>query len=278
MLAPVTPISTVDLFQPLSDELLGVLRGLSLDDWRRPTVCAGWSVKDVAAHLLGGSLGRLKDERAQQPGQPAPALSFAELLALIDRGNAEWVQAAQRICPSLLIEFLALTDRRLAVYFQSLPPDGPAGAAVMWAGESQSANWFDIAREYTEKWLHQQHIREAVGQPLLTARRWLYPILDTFLRALPYTYREVNAAQGTALGVTVTGEAGGSWTLLRGADRWQLFSGASEHAAARIQIDADTAWRLFTKGMAVETALARMVVTGDVALGLQIVHMVSLMA
>jgi uncharacterized protein (TIGR03083 family) len=276
MLTPVTPISTVDLFQPLADELLGVLRGLSLEEWRRPTVCAGWSVKDVAAHLLGGSLGRLKDER--QAAQAQPALSFQELLELIDRGNAEWVQAARRISPSVMTEFLALTDRRLSAYFQSLLPDAPAGAAVAWAGESQSANWFDIAREYTEKWLHQMHIREAVGQPLLTSRRWLYPVLDTFLRALPYTYREVEAAEGTELGLTVTGEAGGSWTLRRAEDGWQLFSGESTHAAARVQMDANTAWRLFTKGMAIESAQARMVITGDAALGSQIVHMVSIMA
>ena len=28
------------------------LAGLSADDWRTPSVCAGWTVKDVAAHML----------------------------------------------------------------------------------------------------------------------------------------------------------------------------------------------------------------------------------
>ena len=34
-------------------EALGdYLAGLSADDWNRPSLCAGWTVKDVAAHML----------------------------------------------------------------------------------------------------------------------------------------------------------------------------------------------------------------------------------
>ncbi len=87
--------------------------------------------------------------------------------------------------------FLEMTDPLLYQHFKALPPFEPAGVSVAWAGEAQSFNWFDIAREYTEKWLHQQHIREAVSRPVLAERRWLHPVLDTFMRALPYTYRGV---------------------------------------------------------------------------------------
>ena len=74
---------------------------------------------------------------------------------------------------------------------EALPAFESGGPAVAWAGDKQSPNWFDIAREYTEKWLHQQHIREAVGQPVLDERRWLFPVLDTFMRALPHVYRDI---------------------------------------------------------------------------------------
>lgn len=42
--------------------LAGLLEGLSDDEWRRPSLCAGWTVRDVAAHLtlqqvgLGGEI------------------------------------------------------------------------------------------------------------------------------------------------------------------------------------------------------------------------------
>ena len=47
----------------------------------------------------------------------------------------------------------------------TLPSHGRAIFSVAWAGESESENWFDVARDYTERWHHQQQIRDAVGRP-----------------------------------------------------------------------------------------------------------------
>jgi hypothetical protein len=41
------------LFGPELEAFLGLLRGLRAPDWRRITV-PGWTVHDVAAHLLPG--------------------------------------------------------------------------------------------------------------------------------------------------------------------------------------------------------------------------------
>ncbi|HEY6330443.1 MAG TPA: maleylpyruvate isomerase N-terminal domain-containing protein [Blastocatellia bacterium] len=54
---PTEPIIVVDLFRPLLDELLKLLESLSGPQWLDPTVCRGWSVKDIALHLLGGDIG-----------------------------------------------------------------------------------------------------------------------------------------------------------------------------------------------------------------------------
>lgn len=275
---PVEPIQTVELFPPLSSELLKVLQSLSKGEWVRPTACVGWSVKDVTAHLLGGSLGRLSD-RDEQPGQAEKnELSFQELVSLIDRDNEEWVKAARRINPSMLIEFLDIADNGLYMYFKTLPMVEPARTPVSWAGETESTNWMDIAREYTEKWLHQQHIREAVGRPLLTSRKWLFPVLDTFLRALPYIYRNTEAVEGTSIAAHIEGEAGGDWCLIRRGGRWQLYSGAVPNASARVEMDQDVAWRLFTKGITPELVRTRVQINGNKKLGERILQMVSIMA
>ncbi len=245
---PVEPIYTVELFPPLSRELLGLLKELPPAGWASPTACGDWSVKDVAAHLLGSNLGRLSSRDATIEPSGEPAISFDELVSIIDHENASWVQAARRISPQVLIEFLDLTDRHLYEYFKALTPDAPARIAVSWAGDSSSPNWFDIAREYTEKWLHQQHIREAVGKPLLTERHWLFPVLDTFLRALPHHYRNVDAPDGTNIAIQVNGEAGGEWSLIKGHAHWHLFAGHDPRAAARIVLDQDLAWRVVHKG------------------------------
>ena len=275
----IEPILTVELFPKLSGELLTLLKRLSLTDWEKPTACPGWSVKDVVAHLLGGNIGRLSFGRDNLPHPDAsPPTTFTELRNLIDQENAEWVKAARRISPNLLVEFLELTDRQLYLYFKTRPPDEPASISVAWAGDQESPNWFDIAREYTEKWLHQQHIREAVGEPLLAARNWLFPVMDTFMRALPYAYRTMAMPDGTQIAFHITGEAGGDWSLLRQDGTWALFWGTASKAVASIWLDQDLAWRLFTKGMSPETAQLSVRIEGDKMLGSGILYMVSIMA
>ena len=274
---PVEKIHTLELFPPLSRELQSLLKSLSADDWQMPTVCLPWSVKDVAAHLLGGSLGRLWRHADAASSPLKPKLAYHELVALIDQENERWVRAARRISPEILIDLLDLTDRRLYLHFKSLDEDRPARAEVAWAGQSISPNWFDIAREYTEKWLHQQHIRQAVGQPLLIGRKWLFPVLDTFIRAFPHTYRAVGAEDGTAISVHIAGEAGGDWSILRLQGEWQLFSGLYPGAVSVIRMDQELAWRLFTRGVHSETARSRVQIEGDKELGLTILEMVSIM-
>src|SRR5213082_3892646 len=52
-------IDTRHLFAPLHAELMSLLRGLSAEDWEKPTVAKAWRVRDVAAHLLDTQLRRL---------------------------------------------------------------------------------------------------------------------------------------------------------------------------------------------------------------------------
>jgi len=201
VLRPVDPINTVDLFPALHSKLLTLLRQLEPQDWFKPTVAVPWLVKDMVAHLLDTDMRRLSSQRdgfISSPTEPTP-LAYRDLVNLIDQLNDDWVRATRRLSPQLLIELLDLIGPQVHHLFTTLDLFAPARASVAWAGETSSLNWFDIAREYTEKWHHQQHIREAVSAPLLTSRRWLYPALDTFIRGLPYTYHQVPAAEGTDL-------------------------------------------------------------------------------
>ncbi|WP_460353508.1 maleylpyruvate isomerase N-terminal domain-containing protein [Actinoallomurus acanthiterrae] len=42
---------------------IDLLRCLDPGEWSQPTICPGWSVKDVAAHVLGDHIGRLSIHR-----------------------------------------------------------------------------------------------------------------------------------------------------------------------------------------------------------------------
>lgn len=277
---PVAPILVADLLSPLHEELMQLLRGLTVEEWEKPTVAVPWTVRDMAAHLLDTDIRRLsygRDHLVRDTAAPAPD-SYEALVALLNCLTAEWVMAAKRISPPILMAFLDIVALQTHQFLQSLDPYVQAGVSVAWAGESESLTWFDIAREYTEKWHHQQHIREAVGAPLLTQRRWLEPVLDTFLRGLPHTYRTVDAPDGTALLVDITGEAGDRWTLRRTDGVWLLFRGLPEATTAHLRMDQDIAWRLFTKGISQEEARHHVHVTGDEVLGLHLLKLLSIMA
>ncbi|HEX8503135.1 MAG TPA: maleylpyruvate isomerase N-terminal domain-containing protein [Pyrinomonadaceae bacterium] len=257
---------TVELFLPLQRELVALLRGLSDEDWTRPTVARGWTVKDVAAHLLDTDLRRLcaqRDAYGLAPRSPAGEPTYEELVALINRLNAAWVEVFARVSPRVLTDLLEWAGPQVAEVFASLAPEGDALYPVAWAGEGRSANWMDAGREYTEKWHHQAQIRDAVAAPALDSRRWLGPVLELSMYALPRAFRGARAGDGTALSVRVEGEAGGAWHVLRGRSGWELREGEAPSAAARVRLDADTAWRLFFNALDADEAARRVETEGD---------------
>jgi len=125
-----------------------------------------------------------------------------------------------------------------------VPIDAPALFSVSWAGERHSEGWFDIGREFTELWHHQQQIRMAVGAGPLSDARYLRAVIDISVRGLPHAYREVAGDVGETVLVDVTGPGGGRWTLRRDADRWSLLAGGAPEPTARVRLDDDAAWKL----------------------------------
>ncbi len=278
---PLDPVLVVDLFPDERKALLSLLSRLSADDWQKPTSCPGWSVKDVAQHILGDDLGRLSRERDAFEGvaftYEGGAGSEASLLECINEANETWVQATRRLSPRLLCELLRFTGEETQRYFRSLDLF-ETGEPVSWVGPDPAPVWLDIAREYTERWHHQQQIRDAVGKPGLKEAQLFSAVLDTFVRALPHTFRRVKAPPGTRVKLIISGEAGGEWTLTRRGDGWALHRDAATDLAAVVVIDQETAWRLFTKGIAKSEALARSTITGDRRLGLRVLDTVSIIA
>jgi uncharacterized protein (TIGR03083 family) len=276
---PLQPVYTAALYRPLHRELMMLLGSVSPDDWLRPTVCRGWAVRDIAAHLLDVDIRRLSLLRDAHEGVvPESSIrDHADLVGWLNRLNADWVQAARRMSPQVLRSLLELTGPEVAAYVEGLDMMAPARFPVAWAGETASLNWFDVGRDYTERWHHQQQIRDAVGAPGLTGRDWLFPALALFVRALPHTYRDVPARAGQRIEFRIEGEAGGVWTLERRKE-WELFCGTADHADCTVALDQDTAWRLFTKGIAPEEAARRVRIGGAEHLGRPFLGSLAVMA
>ena len=223
------PLDTRPLFPLERAELLSVLQELDAGDWQRPTVCPGWRVHDVTAHVAHDYLRKLSGTRdghaapGPQPGESMPGF--------LHRMNGEFVHTASRWSPQVLIDLLGHLGPQLDQLWAGLSLD-QLGEAVSWAAPDKPAPvWLDIAREYSEYWVHQQQIRDAVGRPGADGERLIAPVIDTFLRSVPYALRQLAATPGTCVHIQVTGPGGGQ--LVGPAARRHLDGGLWSAPAAR---------------------------------------------
>ncbi len=263
-------INAIPVYEAVQRELISLLKSLSPEEWNYPTSSTKWRVKDIAAHLLDGDLKRLSLDRDRHklPAPPHPPGSHEALLVFLNDLNNTWVRAAERLSPAVLIELTAFAAPKVVRHFRGLDPKGTALFSVAWAGEEESENWFDIAREYSEKWHHQQQIREAAGRPLLVARKWLSPLIATLIRGVPPVYNRHAAGMGSRkIEIRISGVVEDRWLLAGENGRWRLFAAGDAKPDTVIEMDDDTAWRLFTRNISEEAALERLRISGDRALG-----------
>ena len=273
---PLPPIFTAHLFPKLEEMLIELLRSLTPQEWEKQTVAPKWKVKDVAAHMLDTQLRRVAASHNRPTLENPKITSNADLVAFINRMNAEGVQKYSQLSAGELIAKMESASRECTEYLQSLDPFAPAMFSVSWAGEEVSANWFDTARELTERWHHQQQIRLAVEKPGIMTRELYFPVLDCFMRALPYAYSSLPGKHGALAQFNISGDCGGSWYLLHGAERWRLVSSAAGEKVSETTIPQEIAWRIFTKGISREAARAQIQIEGNSEIGLHILKMVSI--
>ena len=262
-LSALPPTDTRRYFRPLGSALVELLRSLPKESWDRPTVAGSWLVRDVVAHLSDTAMRRLSLHRDRSGPDPAAAPpTEAEISTLVNELNASFVSVARRFSPRVLTDLYRTGSEALADFFEAIPFDAPALFAVSWAGESESAGWFDVAREFTEQWHHQAQIREAVAAPPPSDPAWLRAVLETAVRGLPHAYRDTAAPEGTEVRLDVAGVSGGTWTLRRDPDRWSIWEGG-DSAAATVSLSDQDAWRLLFNALSSQEASRAVRIRGE---------------
>jgi hypothetical protein len=272
------PILCAHLLRQVDEKLIDLLTSLSASEWDLQTIAPLWKVRDVAAHLLDTALRKLSLVRDSCYAEAADIRSPQDVVTLVNRLNREGVIVYRRLSPQVLIEMMTLVSKQYAEFHESLDPFAAATFSVSWAGEETSLNWFDTARELTERWHQQQQIRLATHRPGIMTPDLYHPVLDCFLRGLPHAFLEVEASPGTVLLVEISGECGGQWFLERGAAAWNLVPRSGSGFAARVTVPQELAWRLFTKGIDRSSARAQLEIDGDPDLGEKILNLTAIVA
>jgi uncharacterized protein (TIGR03083 family) len=234
-------VDTLELFPELRRSLIELLRSLDDGDWVRPTACEGWSVFDVAAHLLGIELCNVSRGRDGLRVNPPSDTEFG---AWLDAFHDDWVRSARRLSPQVLIDVLELGGHWFETYISGLDLEADT-ASIWWIGPGPAPVWLDVAREYSERWVHQQQIRDATSHAGLMDAPFVGPVIVTFVHALPRSLQTVEAPLGTCVDLEVLGAGGGSWHVERQAHGWELASGSSASPAARLTGTVETAWRMY---------------------------------
>ncbi|PKL23429.1 MAG: hypothetical protein CVV47_14405 [Spirochaetae bacterium HGW-Spirochaetae-3] len=270
-------IESIELFPVLNARLMEILSGMSRDDWDAKTNFPSWTVKDICAHLLDTSIRRLSSERdGYRPGETVAVDSYDGLVRYLTGLADRWASAFSGTSPRILTDMIGRYQDELYEYLRTKDPFGYAMFPVGWAGEERSYNWFDIAREYTERWHHQAQIREALHREPLYDRSLYYPVLDTFMQALPYHYKDFRKDGAHILAVEILGTAGGTWFVEWMDERIELKYKIGKDPDTVVRIRQEDAWRLFTKwgrpGLEENVAIV-----GDTGIGKHLLGMTCIM-
>jgi uncharacterized protein (TIGR03083 family) len=270
------PILCAALLRGVDAKLLELLASLTPEEWDLPTVAGSWRVRDVAAHLLDTPLRKLSLVRDQCFVEKVELRSPHDIVGFVNRLNREGVVVYRRLSPQVLIDMMQIACEASASFHESLDPFAPAVFNVSWAGEERSLNWFDTARELTERWHHQQQVRLAAHRPGIQTPDLYHPVLDCFLRGLPFLFRDVSTAEETTIAVEIAGDCGGRWAIQKHQGAWIFVVPGDHPPAARVTIPQEIAWRVFTKGIDRDTVLAQTTIEGDRGLGERVLRLTSI--
>ncbi|HMG43861.1 MAG TPA: maleylpyruvate isomerase N-terminal domain-containing protein [Acidimicrobiales bacterium] len=230
-LQPVAPLDVVALLPGERHALLDLLSGLEPAAWEAPTECPAWSVKGIALHVLGDDLSLLSRQRDEATNglllyaADHPGLDFK---ALLDGFNERWVTAAGFLSTRLVLSLLELSGDLTAEYYAAVDPLAPGEQVRFFGSTGPSPFWQAIAREYAERWLHQQQVRRAVGAPDLGGEH-LVTAARVVLLGLAAHLHDLGASAGDTLAFVIPDV--GRWTLRRGDDGWELLEGGDPVAA-----------------------------------------------
>jgi uncharacterized protein (TIGR03083 family) len=263
-LEPAGKLDLLPLYPVERAELLELLAALKADEWAAPTECPAWSVKGVALHLLGDDLSLLSRQRDSEPSGVAiaPGASFDELFVALDRFNEQWVSAASYFSPIVVMELLRLSGEWTHLFYGTVDDDS-VEEVVPWIGPDPQPYWMLAAREYWERWIHQQQIRRAVGRGGLHDPQFVVPSVAVAMRGFPQGLAAFPAPDGTTVTIRITDASDAAWTVASDGETWGLYDGAPDDPTATLEVNVDTAALLFSRALTNDQLTEQVDTAGD---------------
>ena len=197
------------------ERFLAQLRSLSPEDWKRPTDCPGWDVREMANHILGMA------DMAASPFELRRQMKAAQKRggAFIDALTGLQVEERADLDPEHIVYQFEKAGPRAAKARRRMP-------AILRRSKTMPADQTDGVEPWylgyltdviltRDPWMHRMDIAAAVGvEPELT------PDHDGIL--IDDAVREWGSRHGQPCTLVLTGPAGGTWTFGNGGPTLEL--------------------------------------------------------
>ncbi len=243
------PTDIASLFGLERTVLLELLTEVDNGQWQKPSPCPEWSVLGLCAHLVGSDFGLLSRHRDRYHGTPSPdRLTESQFIEWLDDLQAEWVRAARRLSPRLVVDLLSWTGPRVAEVFRRQDPRQRT-ARVSWAGPDLVPVWFDQVRELSEYWIHRQQLLEALDRPSDLEPTLAGPILEGLRWAYPFRLGAVRSHPGDTVSIEMMGPVTARWLLVADDTGWNFASRAEGRVVGTLSTTTEQLWRLLTNNL-----------------------------
>ena len=209
----------VDAIRIIHDHMRTVFTGLSADDWDKPSACAGWSVKDVLAHVTSNQKEFVDPTPA--PTEAVPPMTAERAMEALVSPRKEWAAA------ELLAEYEQYTDAWFGVLdFMQQEPQSQTPTPLADLG---TYPMHTVANAFAFD--HYCHLRVDLLAPTGpldvdlgdASDAEVRPGIEWMLMGIPQMQPgELPPVVTQPLGLRFTGAGGGEWTLQPAADGGML--------------------------------------------------------
>jgi uncharacterized protein (TIGR03083 family) len=187
------------------DRMIDLIRGLTAEQWQRPTVCDLWDVRAMAAHVVGMAEAQASLRQFLHDFRAASRRSSG---AMIDAMTATQVRERDHLTTAELVDRLAMAAPRAVRARRRTPALARWGVRMKQDPPFDQARWrygYLVDIIFTrDPWMHRLDICRATGSEMV-----LTPEHDG--RIVADVVAEWARQHGKPFTLTLHGPAGGQW-------------------------------------------------------------------
>jgi len=179
-------------------DIIELLSEISPSQWQSHTPCPGWTVSDIAAHLIDLDTmvitGTMVDHEPQWE-------SLTHVTNAGSKFTERGVDFLRGTAPDALLDQLSATAQKLVDHLQT----NEIGIQVPWVKGELSVDQFLSMRTF-DIWVHEQDIRAALNIPGNLGSNPARSSLQRMISALPFIWgKKVDAPSGSVITLNLSG-------------------------------------------------------------------------